>query len=66
MLDRFAIDDGRHLLEVVIDEDASAAAGEAQYRADCSCGRMSVDERGERRAVDVTLWGTRVNTGMGD
>ncbi|ALV39329.1 hypothetical protein [Streptomyces sp. CdTB01] len=25
-----------------------------------------VDERGERGAVDVTLWGTSVNTGMGD
>ncbi|MFK8851122.1 hypothetical protein [Streptomyces sp. Ac-502] len=38
--DRFLIDDGRHLLKVVIDEDASAAAGTARYRAHCSCGRM--------------------------
>lgn len=38
MLDRFAIDDGRHLPETVIDEDASTVAGEARYRARCSCG----------------------------
>ena len=40
MLDRFAIDDGRHLPEIVIDEDSSTAAGTARYRAACSCGRM--------------------------
>ncbi|MBZ2410844.1 hypothetical protein HX747_31020 [Streptomyces sp. L06] len=38
--DRFAIDDGRHLPKIIIDEDASTAAGAAQYRATCSCGRM--------------------------
>lgn len=36
---RFAIDDGRHRLNIVIDEDASTAAGEACYVARCSCGR---------------------------
>lgn len=48
MLDRFAIDDGSHLPEVVIDEDASTAAGTARFRADCSCGRMSRHTAGTR------------------
>lgn len=38
--DRFVVDDGRHEPQFVIDEDASAAAGEAQHRALCSCGRL--------------------------
>ncbi|MDT0616225.1 hypothetical protein [Streptomyces lancefieldiae] len=38
--DRFVVDDGRHEPQIVIYEDASAAAGEAQHRALCSCGRL--------------------------
>lgn len=40
VLERFAIDDGRHLPKIVIDEDASTAAGTARFRSTCSCGRM--------------------------
>ncbi|MFF3547616.1 hypothetical protein ACFYXD_38015 [Streptomyces platensis] len=36
--ERFQIDDGRHLLQMVIAEDASTAAGAARYLARCSCG----------------------------
>ncbi|MDX2576721.1 hypothetical protein PV332_14705 [Streptomyces scabiei] len=64
MLDRFAIDDGRHLLEIVIDEDASAAAGEAQYRADCSCGRMPHPPAGTRDQALATHI-AHVNTRIG-
>ncbi|ALV39324.1 hypothetical protein [Streptomyces sp. CdTB01] len=64
MLDRFAIDDGRHLLEIVIDEDASAAAGEAQYRADCSCGRMPHRPAGTRDQALATHI-AHVNTRIG-
>ncbi|GAA2686819.1 hypothetical protein [Streptomyces lunalinharesii] len=39
-IDRFIIDDGRHLPEFVIVEDASTAAGAARYQVACSCGRM--------------------------
>ncbi len=39
-LDRYIIDDGCHLPQIVIDEDASTAAGAARYRSRCSCGRM--------------------------
>lgn len=46
MLDRWRIDDGRHLPEYVIDEDASRAAGRARWRAVCSCGRMPRHEAG--------------------
>ncbi|MFC7992091.1 hypothetical protein ACFUV2_22550 [Streptomyces pilosus] len=38
--DRFVVDDGRHQPQIVIDEDASTAAGEAEHRALCSCGRL--------------------------
>ncbi|AWN32620.1 hypothetical protein [Streptomyces sp. NEAU-S7GS2] len=47
-IDRFTIDDGRHLPDLVIDEDASTAAGEAQFRAACSCGRMPSLPAGSR------------------
>ncbi|MGK4909679.1 hypothetical protein [Streptomyces albus] len=40
MFDRFAIDDGRHSPDLVIEEDATHAAGTARYRVGCSCGRM--------------------------
>ncbi|MEU5476771.1 hypothetical protein [Streptomyces mirabilis] len=40
-LDRFAIDDGRHVPNIVIDDDASVAAGEACYVAHCSCGNAT-------------------------
>jgi hypothetical protein len=40
MLDRFTIDDGRHLPEIIINEDASAKVGKAVFRAGCSCGQM--------------------------
>ncbi|MEV7417716.1 hypothetical protein [Streptomyces sp. NPDC089919] len=48
MLDRFAIDDGRHLPQLVINEDASATAGTARYTASCSCGRMPGQTAGTR------------------
>ncbi|MFJ6438772.1 hypothetical protein [Streptomyces sp. NPDC091416] len=44
--DRFIVDDGRHEPQIVIDEDASAAAGRAQHRARCSCGRMPAHRPG--------------------
>jgi hypothetical protein len=37
-LERFAIDDGRHVPNIVIDDEASVRAGEACYVAHCSCG----------------------------
>lgn len=37
MLERFTIDDGRHLPTLVVDKDASTAAGTARVRAVCSC-----------------------------
>jgi hypothetical protein len=40
-LDRFAIDDGRHVPNIVIDDDASVLAGEACYVAHCSCGNRT-------------------------
>jgi hypothetical protein len=48
MLDRFRIDDGRHLPRLVIDEDASTAASAARFRASCSCGRMPTGPAGTR------------------
>ncbi|MGW0651324.1 hypothetical protein ACWD4T_21340 [Streptomyces umbrinus] len=48
MLDRFAIDDGRHLPDIVIDEDASTRAASARFRAACSCGRMPLHPAGSR------------------
>jgi hypothetical protein len=48
MLDRYRIDDGRHLPEIVIDEDASTAAGAARWRASCSCDRMPATPPGTR------------------
>lgn len=41
MLDRFRIDDGRHLPRLQLVEVASAAAGAARYTAACSCDRMT-------------------------
>ncbi|MBD3004833.1 hypothetical protein [Streptomyces sp. 5-10] len=40
MFGKFTIDDGLHLPQIVIDEDASTIAGTAQYRATCSCDQM--------------------------
>ncbi|NEE25427.1 hypothetical protein G3M53_08095 [Streptomyces sp. SID7982] len=40
MLDRPHIADGRHLPNLTVDEDTSAAAGITQVRVTCSCGRM--------------------------
>ncbi|MFG2978751.1 hypothetical protein ACGFYY_37915 [Streptomyces sp. NPDC048331] len=48
MFDRFAIDDGRHIPQIVIDEDASTAAGTARFRAECSCGRLTRAAAGTR------------------
>ncbi|MFD8509678.1 hypothetical protein ACFV27_00830 [Streptomyces antimycoticus] len=48
MLDRYRIDDGRHLPEIVVDEDASTAAGDARWRASCSCDRMPAAPAGTR------------------
>ncbi|MGW5121897.1 hypothetical protein ACWEQ8_41745 [Streptomyces noursei] len=43
-IDRYLIDDGRHLPDIVIDEDASATAASARYRvATCSCGGRMPD-----------------------
>lgn len=54
--DRFLIDDGRHLPNYVIDEDASRAAGEARWRATCSCDRMPYHLAGSRdQAVTAHL-----------
>ncbi|MCW8383924.1 hypothetical protein [Streptomyces justiciae] len=64
MLDRFAIDDGRHLPKIVIDEDASTAADTARYRAACSCGRMPQQPAGTRaQALAAHL--AHVNTKIG-
>ncbi|MEU3356134.1 hypothetical protein [Streptomyces sp. NPDC037389] len=48
MLERFAIDDGRHLPTIVIDEDASTTAGTARFRATCCCDRMPRHPAGTR------------------
>ncbi|MFJ8752216.1 hypothetical protein ACIREO_23210 [Streptomyces sp. NPDC102441] len=63
-LDRFVIDDGRHLPQMTIDEDASTAAGAARFRATCSCGRMSHRPAGTReQALGAHL--AHVNTKAG-
>ncbi|WP_327359823.1 hypothetical protein [Streptomyces sp. NBC_01304] len=63
-LDRFVIDDGRHLPQLVIDEDASTAAGTARFRARCSCGRMASHPAGTReQALAAHL--AHVNTKIG-
>ncbi|MFI8944113.1 hypothetical protein [Streptomyces syringium] len=63
-LDRFAIDDGRHLPQLVISEDASTAAGTARFRAGCSCGRMTSHPAGTReQALAAHL--AHVNTKIG-
>ncbi|MEU8478106.1 hypothetical protein [Streptomyces hygroscopicus] len=64
MLDRFAIDDGCHLPEVVIDEDASTAAGTARFRATCSCGRMPRQGAGTREQALASHL-AHVNTKIG-
>lgn len=48
MLDKFLIDDGRHLPRLIPDDDASVAAGTARYRAHCSCGRMPYHAPGDQ------------------
>ncbi|WP_149561557.1 hypothetical protein [Streptomyces cacaoi] len=64
MLDRFAIDDGRHLPDLVIDEDASTAAGTARYRVTCSCDRMPHHTAGTRdQALAAHI--AHVNTRLG-
>lgn len=64
MLDQCAINDGRHLPEIVINEDASTAAGTARYRATCSCGRMPQHPAGTREQA-VTAHTVHVNTCLG-
>lgn len=55
-LDRFIIDDARHLPQFVIVEDASTSAGTARFRAECSCGRMPLLPAGtHRQAVDAHI-----------
>ncbi len=63
-LDRFAIDDGRHLPQLVIAEDASTAAGLARFRAGCSCGRMSSHPAGTREQA-LAAHIAHVNTKIG-
>ncbi|MFD5342972.1 hypothetical protein [Streptomyces anulatus] len=64
VFDRFAIDDGRHLPQPVIDEDASTAAGTARFRAECSCGRMPQHPAGTRdQALAAHI--AHVNTKIG-
>lgn len=64
VFDRFAIDDGLHLPQPVIDEDASTAAGTARFRAECSCGRMPQHPAGTRdQALAAHI--AHVNTKIG-
>ncbi|MEU5445793.1 MULTISPECIES: hypothetical protein [Streptomyces] len=67
-LDRFVIDDGLHLPEIAIDEDASRAAGTARFYATCSCGRMPRQRAGAREqalASHVAHVGTKVGPAKG-
>lgn len=64
MLNRFAIDDGRHLPEIVIDEVASAVAGGARFRVGCSCGRIPQHPAGSRDQALATHI-AHVNTRIG-
>ncbi|MFE9679205.1 hypothetical protein ACFYO5_34675 [Streptomyces sp. NPDC006259] len=63
-LDRFAIDDGRHLPQLGIAEDESTAAGTARFRARCSCGRMSPHPTGTREQA-LAAHIAHVNTKIG-
>lgn len=55
-LNRYRIDDGAHWPRFTIDEDASAAAGIARYRAACSCGRLPETPPGDHdQAVTAHL-----------
>ncbi|WP_314223588.1 hypothetical protein [Streptomyces zaehneri] len=68
MFDRFAIDDGRHLPEIVIDEDASTRAGDARFRAACSCNRMPRHPAGSRDqalAAHIAHVNTRIGPSKG-
>ncbi|MER6109369.1 hypothetical protein [Streptomyces hirsutus] len=51
-LDRFRIDDGRHLPALAIDEGSSFLHGRARYRATCSCGRMPPHPPGSREEAE--------------
>ncbi|WP_446045343.1 hypothetical protein [Streptomyces olivaceus] len=63
-LDRYIIDDGRHLPQIVIDEDASTAAGAARYRSGCACGRMlSLPPGTHENALNVYLAHIDAQTG---
>lgn len=63
-LDRFIIDDGRHLPQPVIDEDASRGAGTARFRAACSCGRLPRLPAGTREeALAIHLAHVSARTG---
>ncbi|MFD0196222.1 hypothetical protein ACWHAN_24020 [Streptomyces albidoflavus] len=64
MLDRFAVDDGHHLPQLVIDEDASSAAGTARFRAGCSCGTIAPHLAGTREQA-LTAHLAHVNTKLG-
>lgn len=49
--DRFVIDDGRHLVRISTDREASAAAGAVLFRATCSCGLMDLSEPMDHHAA---------------
>ncbi|MFI0742320.1 hypothetical protein ACH4PU_30240 [Streptomyces sp. NPDC021100] len=64
MLERYAIDDGHHVPEIVISEDTSAAAGTARYAARCSCGHVSHSPDGSPEAA-LAAHCAHVNTRLG-
>ena len=64
MLDRFVIDAGRHLPQLVIAEDASTTAGTAHFQARCSCGRMPHHPAGTREQA-LAAHITHVNAKIG-
>jgi hypothetical protein len=66
--DRFLIDDGLHLPEIVADEDASTRAGTARFRASCSCRRMPLSppaDRGQALAAHLDHVRTRLAPSRG-
>lgn len=64
MLDRLTIDDGHHLPKLVINEDASTAAGEARFQATCSCNRMPRHLPGTSGQA-LSAHAAHINTGIG-
>ncbi|MER6605852.1 hypothetical protein ABT282_08025 [Streptomyces sp. NPDC000927] len=63
-LDRYNIDDGDHRPKYIIDEDASAKAGQARFRAACSCKRMPDLPAGTREEA-LAAHIAHVNTKLG-